>query len=107
MTNLTANQITGSFVDAIELNKDSSLECITPSDMRSEIRSAFSDLADLAAQELVIYYASWDYEGDAESTHFVLFPKAGRGGACSGGDTEWYDATTMDAIEDQYRGANA
>ena len=105
MTKLTVDQIKGSFVDAIELIKESSLQDVTPLDMRSEIQLALSGL-DLTSQEPTIYYASYAYEGDAEATHFALFPEAGRGGACSGGYTEWYDATTMDEIETQHRATN-
>jgi hypothetical protein len=99
MTTLTATEIKGSF-EAIEITTENLAGVIggvTPNDMRNEIISALT-----GTEEDVIYYASWQYEGEAESRHYVLFPQAGRGGVCAGGFTEWTDANTLDEIEQQY-----
>lgn len=100
---LTKTQIKGTFTDALEITHDNCQEVIasvTPSYMRQEIEAAL--LGGDTEQETAIYYASWYYEGEAESRHYVLFPNAGRGGVCQGGYTEWCDSTTLDEVEAAY-----
>ena len=96
-------KIKGSFKDAIAItseNLDDQLFNISPSDMKKEITDALTGVD--AEPESVVYYASWLYAGENESRQYVLFPNAGRGGVCTGGYTEWCDATTLDEIEAAY-----
>jgi hypothetical protein len=98
---LTIAQIKGSFVNAIAITTVDQCNAITPHDMRKEAIDALQGNG--TEQENVIYYASWHYAGKCESTHVILFPNAGRGGACEGGYTDWCDADTLDAVESAYQ----
>jgi hypothetical protein len=98
---LTIDQIKGSFVDAIAIATVEQCDAIIPNDMRREAVDALQGNG--TDTESVIYYASWHYATNSESTQVILFPNAGRGGACEGGYTAWCNASTLDQVEAAYQ----
>jgi hypothetical protein len=70
---------------------------ITAVDMRDEIVSAL-----VAKTESSVIFCTYNYPNDPGLTLFCLFPENQRGGVCHGGLTEWFDATSMDELEDRW-----
>jgi hypothetical protein len=98
---LTIDQIKGSFIDAIAITTVEQCNAINRNDMRNAAIAAIQ--GNDTEKESVIYYASWHYDDECESTHIILFPHAGRGGACDGGYTDWCDANTLNEVEAAYQ----
>ena len=91
----TFNEIAIEFT-AADLGTDKMFD-IVPLDMREEVVKA---LTYESCIEHRVFYASHTYDNQTESTRFILFPNAQRGGICQSGYTEWFDVCTLDELED-------
>jgi hypothetical protein len=101
MMMLTTAQLIGTFEDAIVITTVDQLDQVVYADMRDEIRKCLLD-----GSEPVIYYATWCYEGDTESTHYALFPEVCRGAVCVGTGSSWCDAATLTELEYNWQNGN-
>jgi hypothetical protein len=97
---LTPDQIKGTFKNAIEITTVEQCDRITPGNMRQEAIDALQGNG--TEKENVLYFGSWLYSEQVETTYVILFPNAGRGGACQSGYTDWCDANTLDEVESAY-----
>lgn len=67
-----------------------------PTDMAEAFRCALAAGETLAAE----YRCEGEY--NSQSTHYLYLPGAGRGGVCTGGETEWTDCNGMDDLADRW-----
>lgn len=83
------------YVSALGVDVD--IESISTLDMRDEIASAL-------AEGKPVEYGHGPSPRTAERIVVVYFPDAGRGGICSGADTQWSDAESWRDLIDRYNG---
>lgn len=77
---------------------DSDITIITPANLEQEVQSIpWCDMRNEVINSLI-------NNSETEilySYGFCLFPNAGRGAVCLGGDSEWFDANSFDELLDR------
>ncbi len=72
----------------------SELDIPLPCDMAREVIENLT-----TGREMAIEYRR-DAEFNAQATHYLYFPNAGRGAVCDGADSQWTDCSSMDDLLD-------
>ncbi len=83
-------------IDAASIEYPGTLAVSLPCDIAAEACKCLTDGSETAIEYRV------DVEPNGQSTHYVYFPNAGRGGVCDGADSQWTDCSSMDDLIDRY-----
>lgn len=73
-------------------------EIIARCDMRSEAMDALRDGSETAIQ----YEVREDRDDPNATLHLLYLPNAGRGAACTNGDSRWTDCDGIDDLADRW-----